>query len=144
MIFSMLHTEELDEVDKEYERSEISVYVDQMKKGIEEAETVKRDHVGRIEMTDRLRYILAIDLCGDVRESYLRSQDVMDRQALDARNMDAGVTDFNDLIADQLNDTEWVPSTCDNASLHPFLLNLLFVQNVSNMLWQERNQSSYF
>jgi hypothetical protein len=59
---------------------------------------------------------------------------VMDRQALDARNTNAGVTDFHDLIADRFNDTEWVPSTCVNASLHSFLLNLLFVQNVSNML----------
>eukprot|EP00557_Chaetoceros_sp_GSL56_P001198 CAMPEP_0176490482 /NCGR_PEP_ID=MMETSP0200_2-20121128/7893_1 /TAXON_ID=947934 /ORGANISM="Chaetoceros sp., Strain GSL56" /LENGTH=267 /DNA_ID=CAMNT_0017887789 /DNA_START=64 /DNA_END=868 /DNA_ORIENTATION=+ len=59
--------------------------------GVEEVETRKRD-MGGIEMTDRLRYILAIDLCGDVRECYLRSQDVMDRQALDARNTDAGAS----------------------------------------------------
>jgi hypothetical protein len=93
------------------------MYIDQMKKGIEEVEMRNRD-VGRIlEMVDQLRYILAIDLCDDVRESYLlRSQDVMERQALDARNTDADVTDFHDFIVQWFNNMEWVPYTCANGS----------------------------
>jgi hypothetical protein len=113
----MLDTEELDEVGKEYVRNEMAMYIDQIKKGVEEAEKQKKD-VGRNEMTDRLQYILAIDLCGHVRKCYLRSQDVMDRQALDARNTDAGVTDFHNFIVQSFNDTEWVPSTCAHGSLN--------------------------
>jgi hypothetical protein len=95
---------------------------------------------------DRLRYILAIDLCYDVRESYLRSQDVvMDRQqALDARNMDSSVTDFHDFIVQQRfnDDSEWVvPYTCANGSL---LYSPLFVQNVNNTLCQEKSLNSFF
>jgi hypothetical protein len=122
--FSMLDTEELDEVDKEYVRNEMAMYIDQIKKGVEEVEMRKRD-VGQIEMTDQLQYVLAIYLCGDVRECYLRSQDVMDRQALDARNTDAGVTDFHEdfIVQCCFNDTEWVPSTCcAHGSLHSFFI----------------------
>jgi hypothetical protein len=46
----------------------------------------------------------------------------MDRQALDARNTDAGVTDFHDFIVQCFNNTEWVPSTCANSSLHSFFI----------------------
>jgi len=46
----------------------------------------------------------------------------MDRQALDARNTDAGVTDFHDFIVQRFNNTEWVPSTCANGSLHSFFI----------------------
>ena len=50
-LFSMLDTEELDEVDKEYVRNEMAMYIDQIKKGVKEVETWKRD-VGWIEMKD--------------------------------------------------------------------------------------------
>jgi hypothetical protein len=42
-LFSMLDPDELDEMDKEYIRNEMSMYIDQVEKGIEEVLTRRRD-----------------------------------------------------------------------------------------------------
>lgn len=120
-LFSMLDADDItDDLDKAYIEREASVYIDNIKKGIEEAEARKKDNGGRIEASDRLRYVITLDLCGDVREAYLRSQDVLNRVALDARNTAAAPKDFHDQIVEKFNDNAWIPRTTINIDLHSY------------------------
>jgi hypothetical protein len=65
---------------------------------------------------------MALDLCGDVRVAYLRSQDVLRMQALDARITTAAVKDFHDLMVERFNHHAMlIPSATMNAEdLHSF------------------------
>jgi hypothetical protein len=80
-------------------------------------------------MTDRLRYILILELMDHVHISYMSSQDTMSCQQLDARNSlsvlaldfhDVAVTQFN-VAVNLFNDVTWKPSyTTPNVDLHSF------------------------
>ena len=120
-LFRMLHDgPSLDDADMVFIKDKISEYLDQIRKGIEEIESKRKESGGRIEMTDRLRYVCAIDYCGDIREAYMKSQDTLSRQALDARNSSAAAPDYHDLIVNKFNDSSWVPKTLKNPDLHSF------------------------
>jgi len=120
-LFLMLINDDIhDDLDKAYIEREVSMYIDNIKKGIDEAEAKRKDAGGRIEASDRLRYIMALDLCGDIREAYLRSQDVLNRVALDARNTEAAPKDFHDRIVEKFNDMAWIPKTMMNNDLHSY------------------------
>jgi len=119
-LFTMLDDQFLSETDKNYINRKVYVYLEQLKKGVEEAKDKRKDAGGRIECTDRLRYIMTIDVCGSIREAYMRSQDVLSRQALDARNTASAVRDFHDLVVAKFNDPTWIPSTTPNPDLHSY------------------------
>jgi hypothetical protein len=92
--------------------------LDQLQKGIDEYRQERTSTNGHIEISDRLWYILMIDLCEDIREAFMRSQDTMNHQELDARNTAAAVPDFHDLAVTKFNDAAWVPETTPNPDLH--------------------------
>lgn len=106
--------------DKLFIEEEVAKYLDHVRKGIEEVEEKKREAGGRIDMSDRLRYILALDHCGYIREAYMNSQNVLSRQELDARNTTAAQRDFHDLIVEKFNDPNWTPNTTAMPDLHSY------------------------
>jgi hypothetical protein len=124
-LFGSFDDDFLSDADKDYIKTKTSLYLDQLQKGIEECRQEKTNSGGRIEISDRLRYILMIDLCEDIREAYLRSQDTMSRQELDARNSDVAVPDFHDLAVNKFNDATWVPETTPNPDLHSYFENAI-------------------
>jgi hypothetical protein len=124
-LFSMLIDDSLSDADKDYIKEKISQYLNQIERAVADTEAKRKEAGGRIDMTDRLRYILALDHFGEIREAYLRSQDVLSRRALDARNsaMSGAPKDYHDLIVSQFNDSSWVPHTNPNPDLHSFFAN---------------------
>ena len=79
-LFSMLKEDDInDPADIAYIQGETMVYIDNLKRSIDDVEKKRKDTGGRIEASDRLRYIMALDLNGSIREAYMRSQDVMNR-----------------------------------------------------------------
>lgn len=101
-------------------KDSISQYMTEIKNAIEEAEERKKKTGGRAEVTDRLRWMITIDLCDDVREAYQKIQEVLNREQLDARNTDAAPKDFHDLVTERFNDETWAPETFANPDLHSF------------------------
>lgn len=101
-------------------KHQVTVYLDQLKKGADEAKIERREASGRIEHTDRLRYILMLELCDDIRIAYIRSQDTLTRQELDARNSANATPDFHDMATEKFNDSNWVPQTTPKGDLHSF------------------------
>lgn len=120
-LFSLLKEDDIcDPADIAYIQGETTVYIDNLKRSIDDVEKKRKDSGGRIEASDRLRYISALDLDGSIREAYMRSQDVMNRQELDARNSVAAAHDFHSLISAKFNNIDWVPKTSVNADLHSY------------------------
>ena len=120
-LFLMLNEDGIgDDIDVAYIQREVTLYIENIQKGIEEADTKRKDNGGRIEASDRLRYIMALDIFGDIREAYWRSQDALNRITLDARNTEAAPNDFHDKIVEKFNDVSWVPKTMINVSLHSY------------------------
>ena len=67
---------------------------------------------------DRLRWMMAIDVCGDIRAAYMKVQNVFNREELDARKSSSATADFHDLIVEKFNDGMWIPQTTPNSELH--------------------------
>jgi hypothetical protein len=130
-LFTMLDDQFLSDIDKNYITSKVDVYLEQLQKGVEEAEERRKDAGGRIKLMDRLYYITMIDLCGTVPEAYMRSQDVLSQQALDARTTASAVQDFHDLAVAKFNDPTWISNTTPNPHLHSYFSDEI-------VLWQER------
>jgi hypothetical protein len=121
-LFDMLHENPLDGDDKDFVISSVSEYLKEIASAVKDADDKKRFSGGRAEVTDRLRWMLTIDLCDEIREAYLKVQDVLTRQELDARNSDSAGKDFHDLVAAKFNDETWVPQTSAKPDLHSFFL----------------------
>ena len=97
-----------DQTDINYITECISEYLLDINKAVNEAEDRKKTG-GRAEVTDRLRWMMTIDLCGNIREAYTKIQDVLNRELLDARNTEAAGKDFHDLVSEKFNDDSWKP-----------------------------------
>ena len=121
-LFDMLYETPLDGDDKEFVESSVSEYLKDISSAVKDAEDKKRLAGGRAEVTDRLRWMLTFDLCDEIREAYLKVQDVLTREELDARNSDSAGKDFHDLVAAKFNDETWVPQTSAKPDLHSFFL----------------------
>lgn len=103
-LFGFLKEDEIcDAADIAYIKGETEAYINNLKRSIDEIEKKRKDSGGRVDASDRLRYIMALDLDGTIREAYMRSQDVMNRQELDARNSEAAAKDFHSLISTKFN-----------------------------------------
>jgi hypothetical protein len=122
-LFEMLNETVLGENDKQFVKESVTEYLTQISTAVKEAEERKKASGGRAEVTDRLRWIIAIDVCGDIREAYLKLQDVLSREQLDGRNSDNAAMDFHDLITVKFNDDSWVPETNPIPDLHSFFAN---------------------
>ena len=68
-------------------------------------------------MQDRMRLILTL-YDDEVLEAYRKSQEVMTRAQLDARNSDASHDDFYTLAATKFNNTEWKATSTALPELH--------------------------
>ena len=120
-LFDIFHEVPLEDTrDIAFIKDSISQYMSEIKNAVEEAEERKKKTGGRAEVTDRLRWMMTIDLCDDVREAYQKIQEVLNREQLDARNTDAAPKDFHDLVAETFNDETWAPETFSNPDLHSF------------------------
>lgn len=118
-LFSKLYETDLEEADKVYVKEMTTSFLADIAKAVEDANAKRYDATNnRIEMSDRLRWILAIDLCADIRLAYMRLQDVLNREQLDARNTASAPHDFHELVVAKVNDAGWIPSTTANPDLH--------------------------
>jgi hypothetical protein len=117
-LFAMISEKDLEDSDKEYVKEMTSGFISDITKAIDESNAKKSDTGGRIEMTDRLRWIMAIDLFGDIRIAYMGLQEVLNREQLDARNTASAQGDFHDLVVAKVNDDSWVPETMAIPDLH--------------------------
>ena len=90
----------LNEADKTYINTTISQYLEEFARATEEAERKSKVTGQRMEANDRLRWMMAIDVCGDIRAAYMKVQDVLNRQQLDSRNSPFATPDFHDLFVE--------------------------------------------
>jgi hypothetical protein len=110
-LFAMINEKDLEKSDKEYVNEMTSGIISDITKAIDESDTRKKDTRSRIEMTDTLRWIMVIDVFGDIRIAYMGLQDVLNWEQLDARNTASTQADFHDLVVAKVNDESWVPET---------------------------------
>jgi hypothetical protein len=118
-LFAMINETDLEEGDKEFVKEMTSGFISDIKKAIDESDARIKETGGRIEMTDHLHWIMAIDAFGDIRIiAYMGLQDVLNREQLDARNTASPQADFHDLVVAKVNDESWVPDTMAIPDLH--------------------------
>lgn len=89
-LFSLLVVDDLDELDKDYIIEVVSGYLRDISRAVEETENKRKESTRRMDMKARLCWIMAIDNFGDIRHAYMRLQDVLSREELDAHNSEAG------------------------------------------------------
>ena len=70
-----------------------------------------------ITLQDRLRFIECL-VSDEVRDLYSRSQDVLDRQQLDARNSENRDPTFLEKMVSQFNDSTYIPISSELPDLH--------------------------
>jgi DNA repair exonuclease SbcCD nuclease subunit len=91
-LFDMLLNETvLEDDDKEFVKVSVTEYLKQIHTTVQEAEERKKAMGGRAEVMDCLHWIIAIDVCGDIHEAYLKLQDVLSWEQLNDRNSESNM-----------------------------------------------------